>query len=233
MAGAPSWLAWRPTLAGAIPTSSRSPPLEGAHSIGCPRMTRLRTRAPAVASLAGVAVAAIGLLDPVRPGLFVPAALLCAVGLWLGRERAHWVAIALAATYAAVALSAPDFGADSPSYYVYLRSAVFDHDLDFANELAHWEFPERPLTTNGHRLNQHAAGSALLWSPFYLAAHVYVRVGGALGLSSYAADGYSLPYLRAAAWGTATWVVLGVILLVGALRSRFGLRSALLAGVGG
>lgn len=197
-------------------------------------MSPLRTRLPATLSAGGVALAAVGLLDPTRPALLMPAAVLCGLGLWLGRRtpRAHVLAAALCSTYAAVALSAPDFGADSPSYYVYLRSAFFDHDLDFANEWAHWGFPERPLTPNGHRLNQHAAGSAALWSPFFLAAHVYVRAGASLGLHSYDADGYSLPYLRAAAWGTATWVVLAMALLVAVLQASFGRTVALLAALG-
>jgi hypothetical protein len=199
-------------------------------------MSWLRTRAPVIASATGVGLAAWGLVDPARTALFVPAAVACGLGLWLGRGgrrvAVHGLAAALAAAYAAVALSAPDFGADSPSYYVYLRSAFFDHDLDFANEWAHWEFPERPLTPNGHRLNQHAAGSALLWSPFFVAAHVYVRAGAWLALHAYDADGYSLPYLRAAAWGTATWVVLGLALLARALQAPFGRTVALLAALG-
>ena len=197
-------------------------------------MSRLRTHGAAIASAGGLALAAVGLLDPVRTGLLPPALVLCGLGLWLGRAqvRLHVTALALAATWSAVALSAPDFGADSPSYYVYLRSAFFDRDLDFANEWAHWEFPERPLTPNGHRLNQHAAGSALLWSPFFLAAHAYVRAGAWLRLHGYDADGYSLPYLRAAAWGTATWVVLGLALLLQSLRARHGRAVALLAGLG-
>jgi hypothetical protein len=197
-------------------------------------MGRLRTHGAAVASAGGVALAAVGLVDPVRTGLPLPGVALCAVGFWLGRapRSLHLLALALAGTYSAVALAAPDFGADSPSYYVYLRSAFFDRDLDFANEWAHWGFPERPLTPNGHRLNQHAAGSALLWSPFFLAAHAYVRIGAWLRLHSYDADGYSLPYLRAAAWGTATWVVLGLALLLRRLRERHGRAVALLSGLG-
>jgi hypothetical protein len=199
-------------------------------------MSGLRARGPATLSAGGLALAVLGLLDPTRPGLLLPAAILCGAGLWLARRapavRWHALAAVLAATYGAVALSAPDFGADSPSYYVYLRSALFDRDLDFANEWAHWEFPERPLTPNGHRLNQHAAGSALLWSPFVLAAHAYVRVGAAASVHGYDADGYSLPYLRGAAWGTATWVVLGLALLVHVLQAAFGRTVAVTATLG-
>lgn len=199
-------------------------------------MDRLRRHAPATLSAAGLALAAVGLLDPVRPALLVASLALCGLGMGLAQRRRragpYGLVAALAATYAAVALTAPDFGADSPSYYVYLRSAFFDHDLDFANEWAYWEYPERPLTPNGHRLNQHAAGSALLWSPFFVAAHAYVRVGARLGLHSYDADGYSLPYLRAAAWGTATWVVLGLALLIRVLQASFGRALGLLAALG-
>ncbi len=194
----------------------------------------LRAHGAGIASMGGVALAALALIDPVRTAWLGPAAALCGLGLWLGRARPRvpLAAAALAATYAAVALSAPDFGADSPSYYVYLRSAFFDHDLDFANEWAHWGFPERPPTPTGHRLNQHAAGAALLWAPYYVLAHAYVRVGAWLGLHGYDADGYSLPYLRAAAWGTATWVVLGLALLVRTLQPLYGRTVALLGALG-
>ena len=196
-------------------------------------MSWLRPPAPAIVSALGLALAVLGLLDPGRPGFLLAAALLCASGLalaWRTPGRgACALAAALAAAYGGIAMAAPDFGADSPSYYVYLRSAVFDHDLDFANEWRHWGFTDRPLTPNGHRLNQHAAGSALLWSPFFLATHALVRVGAALGLHGYQVDGYSAPYLRSAAWGTATWVVLGLALLVRALGSWFGRTLAVLA----
>src|SRR5207244_529697 len=120
----------------------------------------------------------------------------------------------------------PGFGADSPSYFVYLRSAAFDHDLDFANEWAQWGYEPQPLTATGHRRNVHAIGSAMIWSPFYAAAHAYVVATRLLGSRAYAADGYAIPYVRATALGTATVAVLGAFLLGRALVPRFGVALA-------
>src|SRR4030095_4813436 len=97
---------------------------------------------------------------------------------------------------------------------------------------SHGGFRERPLTPTGHRLNQHAAGSAVMWAPFFVVTHVYVVAAARLGRHAWDADGYSLPYLRAAAWGTSTWVVLGLCALLRALGSGHG-RAVRLRAAGG
>lgn len=135
----------------------------------------------------------------------------------------------LATAYATGAAVEPEFRADAPSYYSYLRSAFFDHDLDFANERRRWGFPEESLTSTGLRLNQHSVGPALWWSPFFLFAHVYVRSGSAFGLLDYEPDGYSVPYLRATAMGTVTIGLLGAWLLGRTLSRRFQPALAALA----
>jgi hypothetical protein len=74
------------------------------------------------------------------------------------------------------------YGADEIQYFVYLRSAVFDHDLDFADEYR-WFVERDPgeyagfghtflgsTTPAGRVPNNAAIGSAALWAPFYLAA---------------------------------------------------------------
>src|SRR5262249_51093551 len=115
-------------------------------------------RSPGRLVLAGLSAAAFGLLDPRLLAVALVGAGLALVGLVLGaghpegRTRAR-LAAALAVVYAAVAWTGPDFAADSPSYYVYLRSAAFDHDLQFANEWQEWGYPEQPVTVTGHRLN--------------------------------------------------------------------------------
>src|SRR5262245_25080240 len=165
---------------------------------------------------AGALWAAVALLDPRRPTGIVMGPLLALAGLVLGRRRGRPRALVaaawLAASFAVAARAGPEFRADSPSYFAYLRSLAFDGDLDFTNEWRRWEFPEAPVTETGLRRNVHSVGPALLWSPFFAVAHAYVAVDRLLG-GSYEADGYSLPYRRATALGTLTALVLGTILL--------------------
>ena len=55
-------------------------------------------------------------------------------------------------------------------------------------------------------------GPALLWSPFFLAAHGIVRLGNALGIP-WEADGYSAPYRVLTALGSALYAFIGLELL--------------------
>lgn len=112
--------------------------------------------------------------------------------------------------------------ADAVSYFSYLRSAAFDRDLDFTNEWAHWGYQPAPLTPTGLRTNVHSIGPALLWSPFFLVAHLVVLVTGKLGVAQYSADGFSAPYWRAAGIGTVFVALSGCLLLVAALARTYG-----------
>ena len=186
-------------------------------------------RVPASMVVAGAVWAAIALLDPGRPSGAFGGPALAALGLGIGwlRKRAAetWLAAgaSLAAAYAIGAVSQPDLlRADSSGYYVYLRSAAFDRDLDFANEWAAWGHPEQPLTATGHRYNQYTVGPALLWSPFFLAAHVYVEADRLIVGPRYEADGFSAPYLRSAAVGTITAAVAASWLLALTLAASVG-----------
>jgi hypothetical protein len=120
---------------------------------------------------------------------------------------------------------------DEIEYFAYLRSIVFDHDLDFENEYRYfYELNPRALEgfhhtflvlrdeTTGRRLNFGPLGSALLWAPFYLAAHAVVLGLRALGLSTVPADGLSWPYVAAACYGSAVLGFLGLLLTHDALR---------------
>src|SRR4029077_2736091 len=131
-------------------------------------------------------LSAFGLLDPRFPAASVAGPGLALVGLILGRAaRTRGTAAgrltARSCVYAVVAWTGPDFNADSPDYYVYLRSAAFDRDLDFANEWRVWGYAEEPPPATGLRPNVAAVGSALVWSPFFAGAHVYVLLLRALG----------------------------------------------------
>ena len=52
----------------------------------------------------------------------------------------------------------------------------------------------------GYVRNQWSPGASLLWAPFFVAAHVVVKVTG-----RWPADGYSYPYRWACAFGTAVY----------------------------
>lgn len=124
-------------------------------------------------------------------------------------------------------------GADEIQYFSYLRSAVFDHDLDFTDEYRHFyerdpqglaafkaTFLDRREELTGRPINFAPLGSALLWSPFYLVAHAGVLAARALG-AGVAADGFSPPYLVAASLASALYGLAG-LLLVHALLRRVG-----------
>lgn len=94
-------------------------------------------------------------------------------------------------------------GSDGIGYYVYLPSIWLDRDLDFTNEYAVFFAYARDAapdaafhlhrTPQGVPPNQWAIGPALLWSPFFLLAHLL-----ALGLQSggfaVSPDGYGYLY---------------------------------------
>jgi len=124
-------------------------------------------------------------------------------------------------------------GADEIEGFAYLRSAVFDRDLDFENEyrwfhardpegLAGFKstFLDRREPATGRPINFAPLGGALLWSPFYLAMHAAVRVARALG-AGVAADGFSWPYAAAACFASALYGLVGLLLIHDAL-VRFG-----------
>lgn len=122
---------------------------------------------------------------------------------------------------------------DEIEYFAYLRSAVFDRDVEFGNEYRHFyeqspaslrgfkqTFLDQPDPTTGRHINFGPMGTALLWSPFYLLAHAGVLAARALG-AEIAADGYSAPYLAAVGYASALYGFLGLLLIHDALR-RFG-----------
>jgi hypothetical protein len=124
-------------------------------------------------------------------------------------------------------------GADEIEYFSYLRSAVFDHDLEFGDEYEHFyardprglagfkgTFLDRLEPATGRHINFAPLGTALLWSPFYLLAHAGVTAARSLGLSV-DADGYSPPYVMAVCY--ASWLLgVGGLLLLHRTLVRFG-----------
>jgi hypothetical protein len=175
-------------------------------------------------------LASVAVLDPLRTGAALPALALAVLsvalspGLVLVR-----CAASLAAAWALAAYVGPEFRGDAGSYFVYLRSAAFDRDLDFTNDWQGLERPAPPATALGRPSNTQAVGPALAWSPFFGAAHVYVLADRARGRLRYAPDGFSAPYRRAPVLGTLAGLVGGVALLGSVLARRFGPRVGWIA----
>jgi hypothetical protein len=190
---------------------------------------RQERRSPLPAALAalGALVSLLGLLDGWGPGALWVGPVLCGAALCLSpRGRRAWPGflLALSLAYATAGLVRPELRADSVSYYAYLRSAAFDHDLDFTNEWQEWGLAPAPRTDTGLLANQHSVGPAIVWSPFFLLAHLWVVLTG-----HGAADGFSRAYVRSAAAGTLAVGLGGAWLLARTLAARFGAGTGVLA----
>lgn len=122
---------------------------------------------------------------------------------------------------------------DEIEYFAYLPSLTFDHDLEFGNEYQYFydrnpgglalfkgTFLDKREPDTGRHINFGPVGSALLWSPFYLAAHAGVLALRAAGVRL-DADGLSAPYVAAICYASAIYGFLGLLLIHDALR-RFG-----------
>jgi hypothetical protein len=126
---------------------------------------------------------------------------------------------------------------DGVYYFVYLPSVLMDGDLRFENDYAalglDWEEQThlRQRTSTGHVANHWPLGTAMLWAPFYLLAHV-----GALSLESagypVAADGRGAIYQAAVLVATQVYVLLGLVLLYRLLCSWFERAVAAMAAAG-
>jgi hypothetical protein len=129
-------------------------------------------------------------------------------------------------------------GADEIEYFSYLPSLVFDRDLEFGDEYRHFyerdpqglagfkaTFLDRRDPDSGRHINFGPIGSALLWAPFYLLAHVLTLLVRALG-AGVAADGFAWPYLAAVCYGSALYGLAGLLLVHDALVRYGGFEDA-------
>gem|GEM_PF-2142143 len=116
--------------------------------------------------------------------------------------------------------------ADDQGYYSYLRSLMFDGDIDFYNEnnYAYNLF----FTQTGYTLNLWPVGPAVLWTPFFLAAQGCQWVLQGLGWST-DAQGYGWSHLVATGLASAFYVFCGLLLLYRTLRLVFSRRAAWVA----
>jgi hypothetical protein len=148
--------------------------------------------------------------------------------------RRELAALVVAFTISLPAVTPRIYASDEIQYFSYLRSLWFDRDVSFENEYQY--FFERNIgrgegfhatfleqyTEAGRRPSFATIGSALLWSPFYLAGDLAARATGA------PTDGFSPPYIAAVAYGSACYGFAAIVLAMIAARRLAG--PGLLAG---
>ena len=130
---------------------------------------------------------------------------------------------------------------DGVGYYAYARSLLIEHRFDFAPDWlrANASFTEGRLDDQGHILaseytvtghidDHFSVGPAILWSPFLLVAHGFVKTADRLGFDI-PADGFSRPYRIAMAASTAFYGFLGLLLSYDLSRRYFAAKWAFLA----
>ncbi|MFB3896567.1 MAG: hypothetical protein ACE14V_09725 [bacterium] len=101
---------------------------------------------------------------------------------------------------------------DGVLYFVYLRSAVIDHNLNFDNDYQLLKFGYTvPRTPDGKAVSVMPFGIAILWFPFYLLAHVLTFGVNICGLNI-PLNGISPPYILSIIIATWIYGLLGVIL---------------------
>ena len=137
------------------------------------------------------------------------------------------------------------YSSDEIEYFVYLRSMWFDGDLSFDNEYRYFHdrgvaqgaiareggdgyygdtFTKTFLeatTATGLRINYAPVGSAILWTPFYIAADLIVRIARGLG-AAVSADGFSRPYIASVTYASALYGFLAIVLSLVAVRRILG-----------
>jgi hypothetical protein len=124
---------------------------------------------------------------------------------------------------------------DGSNYFSYLRSAVFDRDLDFHNEFirfnkAFWMTYKPKATVTGHLTNVFSVGPAILWFPFYLAAHLFVLAANLTG-AQFIADGFSGPYILAINLGSLFYGFAGMCLVYRMCKKYYDRTVSLIATV--
>lgn len=143
-------------------------------------------------------------------------------------SRQHLFAWLVAAAFLCV-LRPSIRGNDGVQNYAPLRSLLFDHDLDYTNEYAHYfaldaawfdnkHIPRDPVT--GRPVNLYGIGNALLWAPWVLLFHGAGMAAQAMG-APVTLDGYSALYEAAVGIGSAFYASIGLLLLHRLLRRRF------------
>ena len=172
-------------------------------------------------------------------------------------ERWIWgfTAVCLSVFLASIALPRADnllLGSDAPHYYAYLPSLLFDQDVDLSNQYAHLLHRTGAITAptvdavpptppevwwDAHGLlfwrgylpqNRNPVGTAVLWMPFFLIAHVVASALALVGLPV-STDGYSYLYQGMVLSGSVIYGGLGLLLTYRFAGALVGARPAVAA----
>jgi len=103
-------------------------------------------------------------------------------------------------------------GHDPVGYFVYLPSLFFDNDVDFSNnfQAIYGENQTfRKKTSTGYTDNPWSIGPAILWSPFYISAHLSSKISNWLFNTKYETNGYKGLYSISVMVGNAVYVLVG------------------------
>jgi hypothetical protein len=111
-------------------------------------------------------------------------------------------------------------GGDAINHIEYIRSMVFDHDLDIRNDdaILGGAAGDNP-GPDPTQINMHGIGPAFLWAPLYLVAH------SLCGVIGQACNGAARPYLAACTLTSLFFSVLGLVCAY-RLALRFASRAA-------
>jgi hypothetical protein len=96
---------------------------------------------------------------------------------------------------------------DPSFYYAQLRSPIVDRDLDLRGETNTRNFTINPTVT-GLQGSAYPLGPGLLWSPFFLGAHLLTRI-----FLPAQANGYSFLYISLTTLGSGLFGVLALLLI--------------------
>jgi hypothetical protein len=144
-------------------------------------------------------------------------------GVDVARVRLHLI-ILFAVFVATLPLVNPLVHGDGVGYYAYLRAPLIQHNLRFEEDWRHANpgfvglrmGPDNRLhadqyTNTGYLDNLFTIGPAILWTPFFLLAHMAVLTADRFD-AHIPADGFSLPYRVLVAFGTAFYGFCGLLL---------------------
>jgi hypothetical protein len=161
----------------------------------------------------------------------------------VARFRLH-LFVLLATFVATLPLVNPFVHGDGVGYYAYLRAPIIQHNLRFEEDWRHANlgFVESRVgsdnqllsdqySSTGYIGNLFTAGPAILWTPFFLLAHVTVLVADSFG-GHIPSDGFSFPYRVLVAFGTAFYGFCGLLLSYSLARKFLDPSWALLATLG-
>jgi hypothetical protein len=154
--------------------------------------------------------------------------------------RPYAILLAIFFMLATIAFKPWVHGIDGAGYYSWLRSWVIQGDCNTEDEMNHFHLLQPAdlqfnvwsvnfsRLKNGQLANYYPIGSAVLWAPFFLTAHIGVMLANACG-SRVSADGYSTPYILLSMLGSAIWAFAGLSLIYHIVAKQFGQIAGALA----